>query len=142
MKTYELLAPEPDAASKEFFEGCAKGELRLLRCQRCGLWSWPVASICNECNSFDLAWTVAAGRGAVYSWSIVHKAFTPRFADATPYIVALVDLIEGLRITTTIDDVPSGGLKAGLAVHAEFRRTNNVSVPVFVPDLRELGLAS
>jgi uncharacterized OB-fold protein len=52
-------------------------------------------------------WVAASGRGRLYSWIVVrHPIPTEIYAGEVPYVVALVDLEEGVRIATNITCVP------------------------------------
>jgi hypothetical protein len=42
-----------------------------------------------------------SGRGKVYSYTVVRRASSRAFADA-PYVLAIVELAEGPRMTTNI----------------------------------------
>ena len=59
-------------------------------------------SLCPNCWSDDLEWIESAGRGKVYSFSIVRRASVPEFSDRVPYVIALVELNEGPRIMANI----------------------------------------
>ena len=39
-----------------------------------------------------------SGRGTLYSWIVVHRAFAPEFASQVPYTLATVTLDEGCRV--------------------------------------------
>ena len=42
---------------------------------------WPVRFRCIDCMSDELSWRPASGRGAVYTFTIIHQVFHPGFAD-------------------------------------------------------------
>jgi len=63
----------------------------------------------------ELEWTDTSGRGSVYSYTVVHLA-APGF-DGTPYVIALVDLVEGVRMMTRLVGVEPGEVEIGLRVH-------------------------
>ena len=48
-----------------------------------------------------LAWERVSGRGKVYSYTVVRRASSRAFSDA-PYVLAIVELAEGPRMTTNI----------------------------------------
>jgi uncharacterized OB-fold protein len=58
----------------------------------------------------------------------------PPFADRVPYVAAIVDLIEGARLMTTIEDCPVTELRDGLPVFVAFTDLpDGLTVPVFRP---------
>lgn len=62
-----------------------------------------------------------AGRGKVVTYTIVHDA--PKAFDMMkPYVLAIVEMDEGVRITSTIIDVEPGDVKIGMPVQSAFRK--------------------
>jgi uncharacterized OB-fold protein len=47
----------------------------------------------------------ASGRGRVHSWTVAHHPFHPGFKEELPYIVAIVDLAEGVRMSAQMRGV-------------------------------------
>ena len=41
------------------------------------------------------AWVPASGTGEVFTYTVFHHAYDPRFADRVPYTLAVVQLDEG-----------------------------------------------
>jgi uncharacterized OB-fold protein len=126
----------PGGASAPFWAGCAAGELRYQRCRRCSAVSFPPVEACRECLGADLAWEVSAGRGAVYSWTVVHRPATPAFA--VPYAPAIVDVDEGFQLLTNLVDVAPGDITAGLPVAVRFVPVaGGLTLPYFAPTAPE-----
>lgn len=61
----------------------------------------------------------SSGRGRLYSYTTLHRAGHPAFADRVPYVIALVDLEEGFR---SLADLRGAGTEPpiGLAVLVGF----------------------
>lgn len=95
-------APLPNADSREFWEAAARDELLLRQCKACHKPHFPPRHLCPHCWSDQLDWVPSAGRGAVYSFTVMHRAPTPDFVGNVPYVVALVDLEEGSRMMANI----------------------------------------
>ena len=73
-----------------------------------------------------------SGRATVHAFTVVHRAPDP--SGAVPYVVALVDLVEGARVMTNLVDVDPGDVRIGLAVEVRFRRLDGgIALPVFGP---------
>ena len=108
--------PRPNEDTKHFWDATAEGRLILQRCSACDAVIWYPRSICPKCASFDLEWFEASGVGHVYSYSVVHRS-VGGWKDATPYVVAYVELEEGPRIMTNIVDVDP----AAVAIDARVR---------------------
>lgn len=95
------IPPRPQAVgnalSAEYWEGLARGELRLQACTRCGTLRHYPRLLCSRCFSDGVVWRAVSGRGRVHSWTVVHHAFHPAFAGDLPYTLVTVDLEEGPR---------------------------------------------
>lgn len=109
-----------DDVSAEFFEGTARGELRIKRCRVCDHWSSPPVLFCPACGADALVWTASGGVGAVASWSVVH----PRrgLESFTPTIIGIVELDEGPWVFGQLAGTTPEDVKSGLRVAVEFVR--------------------
>jgi len=129
--------PKPSIHSAPFWNGLAAGVLKLQRCTRCGEAQHPPGPVCRTCWSDALEWVVASGEGVIYSYTIVHRTTTPGFAGETPYIVALVALAEGPRVTTNIVDCPIEDVRIDQAVTAKFDAAGSVTLLRFAPTVEK-----
>lgn len=84
------LGPGHDA----FWDWCAKGELRLQRCGRCGELCWPAVQACDYCGAPDLSWERMSGRGRIASWCTFERDYY-QGALPLPWDTILVELEEG-----------------------------------------------
>lgn len=91
----------PDTAF--FWDGLKEHRLLIQRCASCGLLRHPPRPMCPNCNALDWSLVVSSGRGTVHSFVMPQHPKFP-FMDY-PYIVALVDLEEGIRIISNLVDV-------------------------------------
>jgi hypothetical protein len=136
--------PLPDVdepLTAPFYAGAARGELVVTRCAACDAFRWYPTARCPVCDG-PLAWVPVSGRGRLYSWAVVRRAFLAAFADDVPFVTALVALDEdpAVRIVTRMVDCDPGTLAADQPVRAVFRplsfptvRDREVVVPMFVP---------
>ena len=131
----ERHLPDPEwPVARPFWEGCRAGELRIPRCRDCGRWVWYPASACPECGGGRQEWTRVSGRGRLFTWVRVHRAFLPGYKDRVPFLTALVELEEDarLRLATFLRAVPPGGLRVGLPVEVTFERIDErLTLPIF-----------
>jgi len=120
--------------ARPFWEGCRAGQLRIPRCQDCGRFVWYPASTCPGCGGVRHAWTPVSGRGRVFTWVRVHRAFLPGYAAHVPFVTALVELEEDarVRLATILRDVPAGGPRIGAPVEVVFERVDDaLTLPAF-----------
>jgi uncharacterized OB-fold protein len=103
------LRPTADYAAR-----LQAGEIAFQNCERCGESVFFPRVLCPGCGSTRLSWRQSAGAGTVYSATTVHRR------DHDPYTVGLIDLDEGIRVMTWIDDaqpdVPPIGWRAVVSV--------------------------
>jgi hypothetical protein len=131
-----------DPITAPFFAGAARGALTIPRCDNCGRLVWYPAEACPTCAHGAFTWTDVSGRGALFSWAVVERAFLPAFADQVPFVTALIALDEdpAVRIVSYVVDAEPETLVAGIPVVAVFRPLSfatvpdhSVTVPMFVP---------
>lgn len=128
-----LPASDPD--SGPFWEGCRRHELLLQKCRACESTRFPPARLCAECGSEESEWIEASGRGRIYSWIVVvHPVPREVYADEVPYVVALVELDEGVRIPTNIVGCEPHEVTADMPVMVTFDDvSDDVTLPKFRP---------
>src|SRR5439155_1157910 len=117
--------PLPDTGwepTRPFWEGAARRELVLPRCDRCRGWVWYPPQ-CRACGGDALTWTPVSGRGRVFSWTVVRHAFLPQFAAKVPFAPGLVALEEdpAVRLVTELVDCDVEELRVDLPVEVVFR---------------------
>src|SRR5690242_15860356 len=100
-----------DPATAPFYAGAAAGELRVPRCGTCGEFVWYPEPVCPR-DGATPEWVAVSGRGTLFSWAVVQRAFLPAFADKVPFVTALVALDEDprVRIPTLIVDAEPASL--------------------------------
>ncbi|ORW21215.1 DNA-binding protein [Mycolicibacter nonchromogenicus] len=125
--------PTIDADSEAWWSAIQNGTLLLNACQECGRNSLHHRCFCPHCWSEDVAPTPASGRATLYTWTVVHQNAAP-FDALTPYVVAMVDLAEGPRLMTHLENCAIERLDAGLELTLDFRRgADGFAIPIFTP---------
>ena len=128
--------PELEGHSKEFYDWCAKGELRFQRCTSCQAWRHVPREMCAKCGSSDWEWAKSSGRGTVFTWTVAERPMHPAFADAVPYAPVVVEMDERVRVVSEIIDCEPGELEIGMRVEVAFAK---VSDDVTLPKFRRVG---
>jgi uncharacterized OB-fold protein len=109
--------PDPtDEADSAFWRALRDGELRIQQCTECHAYRHPPRPVCAQCGAPGFAWTVAAGTGEVWSYTIVHPPTLPGFADRVPYGAVVVRLDEGVFLVSNLLDCPVDELAVGTRV--------------------------
>jgi uncharacterized OB-fold protein len=74
----------------------------------------------------------SAGRGTIYTYTVVRQHGHPFFRAHAPYVVAYVDLDEGFRILAEVATEP-GTVHVGQRVEVTWEDHDEVAVPLFRP---------
>ncbi|MCU1614583.1 MAG: hypothetical protein JWO98_2123 [Frankiales bacterium] len=114
----EQLRPAINRDNAFFWEGTQLGEFRIQKCSSCGSLRNPPGPMCPHCRSTQWGWILASGEGTVHSFTVPHY---PKVEGLEmPYVVALVDLTEGVRTITNIVDVDPADVQVGMPVELQF----------------------
>ena len=112
-----------------------EGRLELPWCGACGRPQWAPGPACRICGG-ELVWRACSGGGRIASFSVVRRAVDPDLKDEVPYVVAFVDVDEGVRLFTNIVGADPAALAVGQRVRCRFEPTTDAeaAVAVFAPD--------
>ena len=131
-----LPLPSLDAeVDRVFWEAAAEGRLLIQECPDCGERQFFPRSWCHYCGSDDVTWIEAEGTGRVHTHTVIRRVTElPAFADDVPYVVAYVELDEGVRICTNVVDCDPASVEHGMPVEVVFEGvTESISLPKFRP---------
>lgn len=86
--------------------------------------------LCPYTGSDKLEWRVSKGRGTVYSTTVVHPA------EGTAFNVALIDVDEGFRLMSRVEDIDPMAVKIGMKVKFRVHKPGGEEdpIPVFTPE--------
>jgi uncharacterized protein len=105
-----------------FAEHCARGEL-AYQVAPDGTPVFP-PRLAQPGTGAELAWRVSAGAGAVYATTVLRRR------GEEPANLALVELDEGFRMMSRVEEVAPEAVRIGMRVAVRFAQDG---VPVFVP---------
>lgn len=108
------LAPSVSPDTEFFWSGLEEHEVRIQRCTDCTTFRMPPRPMCGNCQSLNWDYVVSTGRGTVYSFVMPQYPPLP-FLDY-PYVVALIELDEGVRIVSNLCEVDPGDIEVGMPV--------------------------
>jgi uncharacterized OB-fold protein len=112
--------PVPTPVSQPFWDGLREERVVLQRCDECATWVYYPRARCPRCLSDRLTWTEVDGRGSIYTFTVAEQATAPPFAHDVPQLLAVVELREGVRLSTTLVGVAPDGIAIDLAVEPVF----------------------
>ena len=122
----------PPMVSKDtefFWAGTRQNELRIQQCSSCGSLRHPPGPMCPRCNALDPTYIVSSGLGEVYSYVVHHHPQVP--GKRTPFVVALVELEEGVRMLGELLDIDPEQVKIGLPVQVRFVASGDFTLPAW-----------
>lgn len=124
------LLPELNEFTEPFHDFASRGELRIQKCESCGVLRMPPRPRCHACGSTSFVWQLMSGRGRVWSYVVAHPPLLPAYAQLAPYVVAIVELEEDPLIrlcgnlvfdsTGPINEVQASDVTIGQEVTAVF----------------------
>ena len=101
-----------------------KERYRLLgtQCETCKNIYFPLRKVCPNCRRDGKITTFYfSGKGVIYTFSIIH-APSEGFEPFAPYIIGLIQLDEGPKVTSQIVDCKPEEIYIGMPVENCFRK--------------------
>lgn len=100
----DLTKPYPIATpvTAPFWEALRNEKVVIQRCSDCGTWVFYPRSHCSACLSENLNWHEISGEGILYTYTLTRQPTAPHFADEVPQIIIVVELDQGVRLTSTL----------------------------------------
>lgn len=124
--------PIPTADSEEFWRGTREGFLQMPMCNTCGDYNWFPRAMCRNCSGVDLTWYRLSGDATLYSFTIVEQRMKDQAVER--YVLALVDLAEGMRMMSHVVDVEVDEIVIGMPLRVCFEKmSEEISLPIFAP---------
>ncbi|MGV0851876.1 Zn-ribbon domain-containing OB-fold protein [Mycolicibacterium phlei] len=117
------LAPTINRDNQFFYDGLREHKLLIQQCSDCKALRVPPRPMCGNCQSLNWEALESSGRGTVYSYVMPQYPPLPFFEY--PYIVALIELDEGVRIVSNLVGVDPAEVKVGMAVEVGYEEFND-----------------
>jgi LAO/AO transport system kinase len=144
--------PEPTVRSRPVREGLwevgVSGEPRLIgsKCTTCGEVFFPrrPKGICTNCQQ-TLADVSLGPDGVVYSFTTVMQRPPIYYQGPVPYVLAWVELAEGVRVEALLTGLPASGPSIGMPVHLAIETLHQepdgeiVTAYKFAPTVADIG---
>ena len=114
--TQEKTALDAYPENRPFWQAADQNRLLLKRCQDCRQFHFYPRVRCPFCMSDRTEWVESSGRGTLYSFTIARKA-------PAPTAPAVIELEEGVRLTSVVLDADVHALAIGDPVETYFRHS-------------------
>jgi uncharacterized OB-fold protein len=129
-----LFEPPESDETVEFWAATREPRFVLPWCTGCEQAIWYPRLTCPRCLGESIEWRTAAGTGTVHACSIHYKAGPGRDDTEGPYVVALVDLTEGVRMMTNVIGCPPDTVTVGMPVSLAWEPlSDGRHLPMFRP---------
>jgi len=112
-----MMRPASSRDTKFFWDGVNAHELRIQKRPDGSLQHPPVPAIWQD-KSAPIEYQVASGKGMVFSYVVHHAPKVP--GRTLPFVVALVELEEGVRMLGELRNVDPAKVEIGLPVRATY----------------------
>jgi uncharacterized OB-fold protein len=123
--------------TEPYWSAAREGKLLIQLCQGCREYVFYPRLQCPYCFSERLDWVEASGRGTVYSYSVVLNNPPTSFQPDVPFVIAIVELEEGVRQMTNIVGCDPQEVRCGMPVEVVFEKlTDEITLPKFKPEAR------
>ena len=133
-EAYQKPIPAMQPWSEGFWKGTKEHKLLIQECNDCKAKIFYPRKYCPECWSADLGWIKASGKAKVYAHTTMMDMVEPKFWGDLPYVLALVDLKEGVRMMTRIVECDPEKVNIGMDVEVVFEDiSDECALPFFKP---------
>lgn len=112
--------PRPSTTTRPFWDGLNERKVQIQRCDGCDSWVFYPRTRCPSCLSDLLIWREVSGQGVLYTYTLARQPTAPHFADETPQQLAVVELDEGVRMTSTLVNVEPSDIVIGMRLQPYF----------------------
>jgi uncharacterized protein len=112
-----MMRPSVSRDTAFFWEGVRAHELRVQRLADGGLQHPPVPAVWQD-KSEPIDYVVASGKGTVFSFVVHHAPKVP--GRTLPFVIALVELEEGVRMLGELRNVDPAAVEIGMPVRATY----------------------
>lgn len=117
--------PRPSSTTRPFWDGLNARKVQIQRCHACDSWVFYPRIRCPSCLGNQLVWQEVSGRGVLYTYTLARQPTAPHFADETPQQLAVVELDEGVRVTSTLVNVEPSDIVIGMRLRPYFDQVSD-----------------
>lgn len=129
-----MKSPDPSKATEEYWEWTMEDQLAMPYCNECADFFFYPRYRCPICMSSDTEYREVSGRGELATYTTIYRAPTKHYQQMVPYVNALVNLEEGIRMMSNIDVESEDELEMGMELEATFVETETeYKLPIFSP---------
>ena len=119
--------------TRPFWDAAKNGKLVIQYCKDTGKPQFFPRPVSMANGKRNLEWREVSGKGTVYSYTNTFSAW-PGHEDRVPYLCALVELEEGVRMLCNLFNVKAEDVKIGMPVKLYWEKlSDDINYPAFQP---------
>lgn len=124
--------PVATDVTRPFWEAAREHRLVIQQCGQCGQQQFYPRPFCRHCLADTPDWKECSGRGSIYTFTVNHRAANGHMADKLPYVVAIIELDEGVRMMANVVDSDLDSVRIGAPVEVRWLDTpDQLTLPQF-----------
>jgi uncharacterized protein len=126
--------PQVNPVAQPYWDAAREGRLVVQKCDGCGEYIFYPRQLCPRCHSQKLGWAQVSGRGSVYSYTVVKSNSPSYFLADIPYVVAIIQLEEGVRMLSNVVGCDPDDVCCDMPVEVIFEKLDDeFTLPKFKP---------
>ncbi|UCE10269.1 MAG: OB-fold domain-containing protein [Candidatus Thorarchaeota archaeon] len=109
---------------EQYKQNIEEGDFQAYKCVGCGTIKAIPTGSCYSCGGNEMEWARVSGKGNLVSFTVIHVA-PEEFQDEAPYIVAIVELEEGTRVSARLvgfDPLKPEEIKLSIPLRLEYEK--------------------
>lgn len=118
----------PVLPERDYLRFLSEGRFMLQRSRASGRYVFYPRIAEPKTGATDLEWVEASGDGTVYASTVIRQR-----APNPSYNVALIDLAEGPRMMSRVEQIDPGAVRVGMRVKARIAHDAEAFIVVFDP---------
>lgn len=95
--------------------------LEAGKCKQCGHISFPPRLVCTKCRSKSFETVQLSREGKILTFAII-RVGPDKFSKETPYVVAIIELNDGVRLTAQVADCDVNKVEIDSKIKMVFRK--------------------
>lgn len=120
--------------TEPFWDAIENERLVVQYCNGCDEYIHYPRGRCPHCMADDLDYRPASGEATLVSYTTIHRTVHPRYQDDLPYVNAIVELSEGVRMMANLAVDSAEDLSIDMDLVVTFREHDDDRIlPYFTP---------
>jgi uncharacterized OB-fold protein len=134
----DMPRPVVEPLTEPFWAAAREHRLVIQRCRDCGTFRHLPHVMCARCQSSAYDWVESAGRGTVFTYTIVVHPVHEATIDVVPYNVVIVQLDDcgGVLAPSNVVDCPPDDVHVGMRVEVTW---DAISEEITIPRFRRIA---